>query len=135
MFNYIKFILPINLFLLLLCMNIGSCWFSPDGEFDGKLKVTNNSNDEIFVLVNNEFPDTSTSGLQFSAKAGQTKSLAIAGSNSWELLLKNKEIITVFFFDIDKIDLPRSDLFPFIKKKYIVDTVVLDSLNWLLVFP
>ena len=120
---------------IVVVFSLCSCGCLPDGCYDGRLVLLNNSQEKIFILVNTGFPDTSTHGAQFSAEPGQRKSLAKAGENKWESILEAKIKITLFVFDYNKIDFPRDSLNPYINKKYIVDKSTLDSLDWVLEYP
>ena len=98
---------------------------------DGKLKVGNQSNDSLTVLVNLHYPDTSIGNtIPYRVFPKDTTGLGLV-NKKWVSVLDTSKKVTVFVAEHAEGEKGK----PKVLKKYILSKAELDSLNWIVSYP
>jgi hypothetical protein len=112
-------LLPLLLFLIVI-----NCVMD---FYDGKLKVQNNSNETISVMINPNYPDTSlenATGRDF-IYSGEFGTFHLP-NYKWGRIFKRNEKITIFLINENSLRKAR---------KMILTKSDLDSLDWIIKYP
>jgi hypothetical protein len=111
---------------------------------DFKLKITNNSNADIYFFDTFSYPDTSIrveynptySKTEYFIKNGETKSVVVRGT--WDESFKIWDTLIIFIYDAKTLETTPWDS---IRKNYLIlkrfDLTLqsLENLNWIISFP
>ena len=114
----------VNFIFIILFLFALNC---PMDFYDGKLKVQNNSEETISVMINLNYPDTSlenATGRDF-IYSGEFDTFHLP-NDRWKRVFKNHEKVTLFFINENNLR---------VVKKMIVTKSDLDSLDWVIKFP
>jgi hypothetical protein len=129
---------------VLLCI-VSSCDPNSDGQWDGKLKIVNNTTDSLYSIIQYNYPDTlliDTGSGEITANfiaTGETKK--VFSSMKWERrisTINEQKTISIFLFTVDTLDkYPWSQIKKDNKilQRYALSVDDLIKLDWKVTYP
>ena len=122
---------------IFVCSTFQSCKYIRMDFTGNKLKVNNQSDIELGILVNLSYPDTSIVRTQnYFVYPNDTGSVSLV-NRYWDDVFNEREKVTLFFVSWDELKASEggSKETYRVLKRYLVSKSNLDSLNWIIKYP